>query len=162
MHYSGLEFHFKVCSPESRAQSRFQSASPESSSCLHRSQNARGKLIPDGLPIFILHLVFLLHLALFRLVSLSKQRIFWTFSHCFYKISFCSRVYMYVLEVLLLFTAGHRYHSPCFPLTLASRVTANIVYFQMKANTNTSSRWIHFHGQIWCLLASSGLCRSCT
>ena len=34
-----------------------------------------------------------------------------------------------VLEVLLLFTAGHRYHSPCFPLTLASRVTANIVYF---------------------------------
>ena len=106
-----------------------------------------------------------------------------TFSHCFYRISFCFRVYMYVLgmhaltvtakanhsrqkefahgksksltartnslkakanqlrmryfysgghsvlEVLLLFTAGHRYHSPCFPLTLASRVIANIVYF---------------------------------
>ena len=29
-----------------------------------------------------------------------------------------------VLEVLLLFTVGHRSHSPCFPLTLSSRVTA--------------------------------------
>ena len=33
------------------------------------------------------------------------------------------------LEVLLLFTVGHWLHSPCFPLTLASRVTANIIYF---------------------------------
>ena len=74
---------------------------------------------------------------------------YWTFSPCFYRISFCSRVYMYVLgmrltvtakansltakanqlrmryfysggqsvlEVLLLFTLGHRYHSPCFSL----------------------------------------------
>ena len=42
-----------------------------------------------------------------------------------------------VLEVLLLFTAGHRYHSQCFPLTLASRVAANMV--NVKANTHTSS-----------------------
>ena len=34
-----------------------------------------------------------------------------------------------VLEVLLLLTVGHQFHSPCFPLTLASRITANIVYF---------------------------------
>ena len=44
IHYSGLEFHFKV---KSRGQSTFQSASPEFSPCLHRSQNARGKLKPE-------------------------------------------------------------------------------------------------------------------
>ena len=54
------------------------------------------------LPIFILWLrslktpetlVFLLHLALFRLVGLWNED-YWNFSHFFYRISFCFRVYM--------------------------------------------------------------------
>ena len=49
-----------------------------------------------------------------------------------------------VLEVLPLLTVGHRYHSPCFTLTLSSRVAANIV--NVKANMHTSSGWLHFHG----------------
>ena len=121
------------------------------------------------LPIFILRhekrLVFLLHLALFLLVGLSKRKIIepsltaftgfpfvlvftCTFSECVncHGKSNHSREKQFAhdkskstqnevfysgghsaLEFLLFFTAGHRYHSPCFPLTLASRVTANIV-----------------------------------
>ena len=72
MHYSGLEFN-----PEPRGQSRFQSASLPVQSCLHRSQNARGKLILETY-LYLSYdkrLVFLLHLALFRLVGLSKRKI---------------------------------------------------------------------------------------
>ena len=41
----------------------------------------------------------------------------------------CDILIVKVSQVLLLFTVGHRFHSPCFPSTLASRVTANIIYF---------------------------------
>ena len=85
-------------------------------------------------PIIILglqkRLIFLLYLALFRLLSLSKRKIIepslTTFTGFPFALVFivCSR-----RNLLVLFTVGHRYHSPCFPLTLASRVTTNIVYF---------------------------------
>ena len=43
------------------------------------------------------HLVFRLLLLLFRLVGLSVEaKDDWTFSRCFQRMSFCSRVYMYV------------------------------------------------------------------
>ena len=47
MHYSGLEFNFKVLVQSPEGKSRFQSASPEATQCLHRSENARGKLIAE-------------------------------------------------------------------------------------------------------------------
>ena len=44
-----------------------------------------------------IQLVFRLLLVGFRLVGLSVEaKDYWTFSHCFHRISFCSRVYMYV------------------------------------------------------------------
>ena len=44
-----------------------------------------------------IHLVFRLLLVLFGLVGLSVEaKDDWTFSRCFHRISFCSRVYMYV------------------------------------------------------------------
>ena len=42
------------------------------------------------------HLVFRLLLSLFRLMGLSKRKDYLTISHWFHRISFCSRVYMYV------------------------------------------------------------------
>ena len=45
------------------------------------------------------HLIFRLLLALFRLVGLLKRKDYWTISHCFHRIFFWSRVYMYVHEM---------------------------------------------------------------
>ena len=53
---------------------------------------------------------------------------YWTFFHCFYRISLCSRVYIYVFGIahgknkstqnaiflFCSFSVGHRYHLPCF------------------------------------------------
>ena len=54
------------------------------------------------LPVFILRhqkrLVYLLHLALFRLVGLSKRKIIEPSFIVFTGFPFCSRVYMYVLS----------------------------------------------------------------
>ena len=47
--------------------------------------------------VFWIHLVFLLLLVLFRIVGLLVEaKDDWTFSYCFHRIFFCSRVYMYV------------------------------------------------------------------
>ena len=54
-------------------------------------------------------LVFLLHLALFWLVGLSKRKIVEPSLNCFYRIFFCSRVYMHILGMRLTVIAKANY-----------------------------------------------------
>ena len=90
-------------SPESRGYSRFQSTSPSVESPVYIFRPL-GNWYPN-LPIFIVWLRSLktpetpgvsITFGTLSACRSFETKYYWTFSHCFYRISFCSRVYMYV------------------------------------------------------------------
>ena len=111
MYYSGLEFHSKS-SPEGNPDSSPPFQSPVYVCTHHRTPVGNWYLRPTYIYPMIaisektpetpgLSITF----GTLSACRSFETKDYWTFSHCFYRISFCSRVYMYVLGMRLTVTA---------------------------------------------------------